>query len=84
MAGDPTRLPPRPEEIIMKRKQPKMFSMFNWDMVTFSPWDRLRLCLKPVQIFEDKNEGIIFKYKTTKAGQLYIYSISHIIGKGKK
>jgi hypothetical protein len=68
----------------MKRKQPKMFSMFNWDMVTFSPWQRMRLYFSPMQVFEDKNEGIVFKYKTTKAGKIYIYSISHTVGRGKK
>jgi hypothetical protein len=65
----------------MKRKTSPAFKSFNWSMVTFSFWDRVKLILKPMQVFVDKSEGIEMRYKATKAGKMYIYSIKHNIGR---
>ena len=65
----------------MKRKTSPAFHRFNWDVVTFSLWDRIMLMLKPMQIFIDKSEGIEMHFKATKAGKMYIYSVKHTIGR---
>ena len=65
----------------MKRKTPIAFHTFNWDVVTFSLWDRIKLILKPMQIFIDKSANIEMHFKSTKAGKMYIYLVKHTIGR---
>jgi len=68
----------------MKRKTSPAFHGFNWNVVTFSLWDRIKLILKPMQIFIDKSEGIEMHFKATKAGKMYIYSVKHSVGKTRQ
>jgi hypothetical protein len=67
----------------MKRKSSSAFPLFNWDVLTFSLWDRIKLSLNPMQIFHDKSAGIEMRFKSTKAGKMYIYSVKKSVGRTK-